>query len=136
MVEGTLERGGRRGWVSSGEGPPELEGTEGPRVAGAGGEDGEFVDPGGGLGGVAGADGCLQAVDGGQAVQGWDPHVGQVVQRSWRVALGGGSGTFGPSRDVVGWAGHDAQRVSGGGVFEGSEVVVEVVAAGQGCEQG
>ena len=105
-------------------------------MAGPGRERGELVDPGQGLVGVAGADGCFEPVDGGHPVQGRHPHPGQVVQRCRRVALRGGAGALGPSGDVVRRAGHDAQRVSGRDVLEGSEVVVEVVAAGQGGQQG
>ena len=133
MGEGGLEQGWRVGGLGE-QGPPVVERGECPRPAGALGERGELLDPRCGLLVVAGADGGVDAVDRGQAVDGADPDAGEVVQGCAGVAVVGRAGALRPAGEVVHGVAEHAERLPGRRVEVGEELVV--VRGGRALERG
>ena len=99
-------------------------------------EGGELGDPGACLVAGVGPYGRLDAVHGGHPLQGGHAERAQVVQCCGRIPSGGGPGALGPSGQVVDRVGEDAQRVLGHDLLGLGQVVLVVVAAGQGGKQG
>ena len=84
----------------------------------------QLLDPHRGLFAVAGADGGVDAVEGGEATEGAQPDAGEVVQRGRGVAVVGGAGALRPAHEVVHGVGEDAERLAGRSVEVGEARVV------------
>ncbi len=84
----------------------------------------QLLHPRRGLLAVAGADGGVDAVEGGEAAERAQPDAAEVVQRGPGVAVVGGAGALRPPHEVVDRVGEDTERLPGRGVEVGEALVV------------